>query len=169
MEGHPTEEKDETQGAEAAEATGEPGEMLELRARMEELEQQNLRLLADFENQRRRRERDQEELRVQVLQEAVLALLPVADDLSRALQAALAEDPLRAGVSMIEKSLQDLLRRFGAEPIEAIGQMFDPGMHDAVGEEPSEEPPGTVVQELRRGWRLAGRVVRPALVRVAGG
>lgn len=162
----PEEEMHET--GEPIEATAaDAGQETELRRRIEELEQQNLRLLADFENQRRRRDRDQEDLRVAVLGEAVTGILPLADDLQRALAAAPEGDPLQSGVSMVERNLVQLLRRFGAEPIEALGQMFDPALHEAVAEEPSDEPPGTVVDELRRGWRLGGRVIRPTLVRVA--
>lgn len=162
----PEEEMHETgEPSEATAAQAEPE--TELRRRIEELEQQNLRLLADFENQRRRRDRDQEELRLAVLGEAVTGILPLADDLQRALAAAPEGDPLQSGVSMVERNLVQLLRRFGAEPIEALGQMFDPALHEAVAEEPSDESAGTVVDELRRGWRLGGRVIRPTLVRVA--
>ncbi len=140
-----------------------------LAARVAELEQQNLRLLADFENFRRRQARAEQELRQRVYEEAVAAILPLADDLERALQASSEDDPLRAGVAMVERSLQGLLQRFGAMPIAALGEAFDPALHEAVGEDESDLSPGSVTAELRRGYRIDDRVVRPALVRVARG
>ncbi len=135
--------------------------------RIAELEQQNLRLLADFENFRRRQVRAEQELRARVREEAVSALLPLADDLERALAAASEDDPLRTGVALVERSLQSVLARFGAQPIEAQGQPFDPALHEAVAEDESDLPPGTVTAQLRRGYRVDERVVRPAMVRVA--
>jgi molecular chaperone GrpE len=157
-----TENETETQGAAEAQA-----ETVELQARLAELEQQNMRLLADFDNFRRRQARAEQELRLRAREEAVQALLPLADDLERALQASAEDDPLRAGVAMVERSLQGVLQRFGAQPITAAGQPFDPALHEAVAEEESDLPPGTVTAELRRGYRMEERVVRPAMVRVA--
>jgi molecular chaperone GrpE len=135
--------------------------------RVRELEQQNLRLLADFENQRRRKLRDEEEQRLRLQQEAAGLLLPVQDDLELALAAAAADDPLRAGVVLVHGKLLQALARLGLEPIPALGRPFDPALHEAIGEEESELEPGTVASEVRTGYRIQDRVVRPALVRVA--
>ncbi|MDA8347008.1 MAG: nucleotide exchange factor GrpE [Thermaerobacter sp.] len=156
-------QEDAPQAAQSGE--GEGAEALLLR--IAELEQQNLRLLADFDNFRRRQSRAEQELRARAYEDAVAALLPLADDLERALQAAAEDDPLRAGVAMVERSLQGVLQRFGAQPIAALGLPFDPTLHEAVAEDESDLPPGTVTAELRRGYRIEDRVVRPAMVRVA--
>ncbi len=135
--------------------------------KVQELEQQNLRLLADFENQRRRQRRDEEEQRLRLQQEAAALFLPVQDDLELALGAAPEDDPLRTGVALVQKKLEDALGRLGLEPIDAVGQPFDPAMHEAIGEEESDREPGSVASEVRTGYRIQDRVVRPALVRVA--
>ena len=105
-----------------------------LEERCEELRAQNLRLLADFENLRRRQRRDEEELRLRLRQEVVELVLGPLDDLERALAAASPDDPLAAGVAMVRQGLLGVLQRFGAEPIAAVGQTFDPGLHEALGE-----------------------------------
>ena len=138
-----------------------------LEERLQELEQQNLRLLADFENQRRRQRRDEEDQRLRVQQEAASLLLPLQDDLELALAAAAEDDPLRTGVVLVHGKLLQVLGRLGLEPIPALGRPFDPALHEAIGEEASELEPGTVVAEVRTGYRIGDRVVRPALVRVA--
>ncbi len=164
----------EEQEAPHAQAEAEPqggaeerAELERLLSRVAELEQQNLRLLADFDNFRRRQTSAEQMLRLRAREDAVQALLPLADDLERALGASAEDDPLRAGVAMVERSLQGVLQRFGAQPIAAAGQPFDPAQHEAVAEEDSDLPPGTVTAELRRGYRMEDRVVRPAMVRVA--
>jgi molecular chaperone GrpE len=149
----------------AQEAQG--AEIAALSQRLQELEQQNLRLLADFENQRRRQRRDEEEQRLRAQQDAASLLLPLADDLELALGAAPQDDPMRAGVALVHGKLMQALGRLGLEPIAAAGQPFDPALHEAIGQEESDLPPGTVATEVRTGYRIQDRVVRPALVRVA--
>ncbi len=83
------------------------------------------------------------------------------------MRAAPADDPLRAGVALVHGKLGQALGRLGLEPIAAFGQPFDPALHEAIGEEESDQEPGTVVTEVRAGYRIQDRVVRPALVRVA--
>ncbi len=147
---------------------GDAGEgVSRLEERLRELEQQNLRLLADFENQRRRQRRDEEEQRLRLQQEAAELLLPLQDDLELALRAAAEDDPLRAGVALVHGKLGQVLGRLGLEPIAALGRPFDPALHEAIGEEASDQEPGTVATEVRTGYRIQDRVVRPALVRVA--
>lgn len=142
-------------------------EVSRLEERLREQEQQNLRLLADFENQRRRQRRDEEEQRLRLQQESAALLLPLQDDLELALAAAAEDDPLRAGVALVHQKLSQALGRLGLEPIAALGQPFDPALHEAIGEEPCDQEPGTVAAEVRTGYRIQDRVVRPALVRVA--
>ncbi|MBM4117273.1 nucleotide exchange factor GrpE [bacterium] len=129
-----------------------------------------LRLLAERENQVKRMERDQERERLRLQGELVGALLPLADDLERALGLLEAEAAAHAeGLRLIAQRLEALLAAFGLEPIAALGERFDPRLHEALVQLPATEAEkGTVIQELQRGYRLGERVIRPAKVAVAG-
>jgi len=126
-----------------------------------------LRLYADFENLKKRVERERIEHRLRATESLLARLLPVLDNFERALAARSGEDGLRSGVQMIYRQLFDELRREGLRPIEALGQTFDPAMHEAVATATdSGLPPHTVVGELQRGYFFGDRLLRPALVRV---
>lgn len=129
-----------------------------------------LRLLAERENQVKRMERDQERERLRLQGELVGALLPLLDDLERALAQVDAESPAHAeGLRLIAQRLAGLLADFGLEPIAALGERFDPRFHEALIQLPATDAEkGTVIQELQRGYRLGERVIRPAKVAVAG-
>jgi molecular chaperone GrpE len=132
-----------------------------------------LRALADFENFRRRAARETAEARDRGRSEVLTSLLDVIDDVDRALEAAgnsadETEDPIVAGVRLIRTHLNQILRTHGVEESPALGEPFDPHVHEAVMQVPSEEiPPGHVAQVLRRGYRMGDRVLRPARVAVA--
>jgi molecular chaperone GrpE len=133
-----------------------------------ELRDRHLRLLADFDNFRKRAERELEERTRYVLAEPIRDLLPVLDNLERALVAQGSEEDLIRGVEMIARQFLDVLRRFGVEPVPAVGARFDPRRHEAVMRVESAavaEP--TVAEELQRGYLLRDRLLRPALVKVA--
>jgi len=129
-----------------------------------------LRLLAERENQVKRMERDQERERLRVQGELVGALLPLLDDLERALEQLDAESPAHAeGLRLIAQRLAGLLAAFGLDPIAALGERFAPRFHEALIQLPATDAEkGTVIQELQRGYRLGERVIRPAKVAVAG-
>lgn len=133
----------------------------------EELRNQLLRTLADFENYRKRTDRERDELRQTALFAFLRDFLPVMDNLDRALGAGGSYDDLRRGVEMIHRQMADLLRQQGVEDVAARGQRFDPVVHEAVARVEGQEPFPVVVDELQRGYRLRGRLLRPALVRVA--
>jgi molecular chaperone GrpE len=144
-----------------------------LRADLAALQERHLRLQAEFENYRKRQQRDREELNRQA-KERVLAELPgIVDNLDRALQhasaAGAAPETLAQGVELVSRQLQEVLARFGVEPIAALGARFDPHLHEAMArvETAGDPPDGTVVEEYRRGYLLGGKVLRPALVAVA--
>jgi len=144
-----------------------------LRAEIAAVQDRHLRLQAEFENYRKRQQRDREELN-RLAKERVLAELPgIVDNLERALQhagtAGAAPETLAQGVELVCKQLQEVLTRFGAEPIGALGSLFDPRLHEAMArvETAGDPPDGTVVEEYRRGYLLDGKVLRPALVAVA--
>ena len=133
-----------------------------------------LRLRADFDNYRKRTERERGEIERFALADALREILPVVDNLERALEAQGAQSPpadpgeLRKGVEMIVRQFHEVLRRNGLSPIPAVGERFDPSVHEAVFQEESEsvtEP--TVAVELQRGYRLNDRLLRPSLVKVA--
>jgi molecular chaperone GrpE len=132
-----------------------------------------LRTLADFDNYRRRTKQEMEDAGRYANQKLVTDLLPVLDNFERALQHTEENgggEAVREGVLLIHKQLFDTLARHGVEPIEAVGKPFDPQYHEAimrVEPAPGEEP-GTVTEELRKGYTLHGRVLRASLVKVAG-
>jgi len=130
-----------------------------------------LRLQAELENYRRRSQRElQDALRYAGLP-LMRELLPVQDNVNRAVEAADQTSDaagLLAGVKMVADQLRDVLARHQCQPIEALHQPFDPNVHEAVSQQPSEEyPPGTVVQVVQSGYQLHDRVVRPAQVVVS--
>jgi molecular chaperone GrpE len=144
-----------------------------LRADLAAFQERHLRLQAEFENYRKRQQRDREELNRKA-KERVLAELPgIVDNLERALRhagaAGAAPGTLAEGVELVCRQLQEVLTRFGAEPIAALGAMFDPHLHEAMArvETAGDPPDGTVIEEFRRGYLLDGKVLRPALVAVA--
>ena len=150
-------------GEEAAEV-----EVDELRRTLAERDAQYLRLAADFENFRRRRAQEAQERARYASEPAAIALLPVLDNLQRAIQHAPEGDPMVDGVRMVARQFEDALQSMGVSVIDAAGQPFDPAVHEAIGgEESPEVSEDTVVAVLQPGYRLHDRVLRPALVRVA--
>lgn len=140
----------------------------ELMSRLAKAEDRHLRLLADFDNFRKRAERERQESSRHVLAAAIRELLPVADNLERALSASGGSDDLRQGVEMIGRQFLEILRKLDVEPVPAIGEVFDPRVHEAVQRtETTDVLVPTVVEEFQRGYVLRGRLIRPALVRVA--
>lgn len=128
-----------------------------------------LRLQAEFENTRKRMRQEQLEHERRAAERLLAELLGIVDDFERALAAA-GEDPghFRTGVEMIYRHLVDLLKAHGVEPIRAVGEPFDPAQHEAVAHcETADHPEATVVEELRKGYLMHGRVLRPASVKVA--
>jgi molecular chaperone GrpE len=158
--------------AELVEESTEPTEPTELetvtRERDEYLDSLQ-RLQAEFANYRKRAQRDQESLVARAGERVVKELLPVVDDLERALHAAEQheEATLEEGVRLVHRSLADLLRREGLQEIETEGQ-FDPHVHEALLSQPAEgAETGAVIEVLQKGYRLGDRVLRPARVIVA--
>ena len=142
-------------------------------AERDELRNKWLKAEAELDNYRKRVQREAEELRRYQAMPLARELLPGLDNLQRAIRAAETSkniDDLVQGLSMVEKQLEDILRRHSIEPIEAVGQPFDPNLHEALQQTPSaEHPPMTVLQELERGYTLHDRVVRPTKVIVSSG
>ena len=132
-----------------------------------------LRKTAEFDNYRKRVERDRQGMSEAVAADVVRDLLPLVDDLERALKAdtgAEGAEAYRKGVELIHRQLLDILRKRGVKPIEALGTDFDPHFHQAVAHEPAEgRRDGEVIEEFGRGYMLGDRLIRPAIVKVAKG
>lgn len=154
-----------------AQATATEEEVERLRKERDELEDRYRRALADLENTRKRLRRELEEMRHFGHVELARDILPIVDDLERALGGVPEErrdDPLVVGVQMVLERLLKVLRDHGIEPIEAQGQPFDPQHHEAIEHVEREDvPPNTVVGELYRGYRVRDRLLRASGVSVS--
>ena len=140
----------------------------ELQSELADLRDRSIRTLADFENYRRRSEREREELRRYAQGDVLRDLLPVVDNLQRALAAGGTVDDLKLGVELTLRQLIELLRQRGVAEVPALGASFDPAVHEAVARVDDETVTApTVIDELQRGYTLHGKLLRPALVRVA--
>lgn len=136
----------------------------------EDFRDRYVRTLADFENFRKRAEREKEDFRRYALVGVIRDLLPVIDNFDRALEHAEEEDEFHKGVALIYKQLYDVLQRHGLKPIAESGVRFDPNIHEAVvREEDPSVPSHTVVAVLQKGYFLHDRLLRPAMVKVAVG
>ena len=141
-----------------------------LRVENEELIDDLQRLKAEFDNYRKRAARDQESLVARAHERLVKELLPVLDDLERALQAAEEhqEATLEEGVRLVHRALADALAREGLKEVDVDGK-FDPHVHEALLSQPSEAEEGDVIEVLQKGYELGDRVLRPARVVISGG
>jgi molecular chaperone GrpE len=129
-----------------------------------------LRAAADLENLRKRQKREIDEAKLESKGRVLKEMLPVVDNLERAIEHATAQagtNPIVEGVQLVLRQFLTAFERLDVTPIEAGGQPFDPNMHEAISQQESEAPPGTVVQVLQRGYKSADRLLRPALVVVA--
>jgi molecular chaperone GrpE len=140
----------------------------ELEQAVAEEHQARLRALADFENFRRRVEREAGAARRSGRSDVLRPLLEILDNVERALAAGSTDPVFLRGVEAIREQLRRLLKGLGAEPIPGVGSAFDPRLHEAVGSVPAAAlPPDTVMTEVRRGYLLDGEVLRPSQVLVA--
>ena len=141
-----------------------------LRLEKAALQDRLLRTAAEFDNYRKRVDRDRREQADAAVADALEDLFPIMDNLERALQAPAGEgvDAYRKGVELIHRQMADLLRKRGVKAIETVGADFDPRFHQAVVHEVSpDHREGEVMQELQRGYMLGERLLRPAMVKVA--
>lgn len=140
----------------------------QLAAEKAELQDRLLRSQAEFQNLRKRTERERVELFEYASMEAVRVLLPVLDDFERAMKAETDAKEYAAGIELIYTRFYDTLKKLGLEPMESKGQPFDPQIHHAVDMVETEEiPDHTVLDEFQRGYNFKGRLLRPAMVKVA--
>jgi molecular chaperone GrpE len=163
-------------GPDTAELIATRAELKRIEGENAELKNQLARRQADFENYRKRMDRERNETYNRVVADIAAKLLPVSDNLKRALEAeasveAAESDEFRhflSGVDLIWKQLNGVLEALGVKPIPAVGELFDPHVHEAVVTEATDEyEPDTVIQEIVAGYRLGDKLIRPALVKVA--
>jgi len=170
----PVEDVNDTE-AEPADVTvedvpAEEDKTAELEAQLQEKSDRILRLQADFENFRRRTAKEKEELAAVITQNLLTDLLPLLDNFERAMAVEQSDvEAFQKGVEMIFTQLREVMEKHGLENIEAEGAPFDPNIHQAVMrvENPDVED-GTITQVLQKGYQAKGRVIRPAMVQVAG-
>jgi molecular chaperone GrpE len=140
----------------------------DLEAEVAELRERSMRTLADFENYRKRIQRERTEEARYANVPIIKEFLTVVDNLERAQVAEGAAEDLQKGVELILQQMEDLIRRFGVTRIDADGQEFDPNLHEAVSrEEEADVEVPTVVEEFQPGYQIHDRLLRPAIVRVA--
>jgi len=140
----------------------------QLAAEKAELQDRHLRAQAEFQNSRRRAEKERMEFAEYASMEAVRTLLPILDDFERALQIETADREYAKGMELIEQRFAAALQKLGLEPIVSQGQPFDPHVHHAVEMVETEEAPDqTILAEFQRGYNFKGRLLRAAMVKVA--
>jgi len=166
----------ESGGPDKAELVATRAELKRIEAENAEFKDLIARRQADFENYRKRVDRERNETYNRVVADVAAKLLPVVDNLKRALDAeatveAAESDEFRhflSGVDLINKQLNGVLDALGIKPVAAVGEQFNPHVHEAVVTEPTDDyAPDTVMQELVTGYRLGDKLIRPALVKVA--
>jgi molecular chaperone GrpE len=139
-----------------------------LKAERDQLLDRLARLQAEFENARKRSERERAEIRDYATGKVVEQFLPVLDHFELALKASGSVEQVRSGVELIVKQMGEVLRQLQVTPVPTVGEPFDPHVHEALGSvERDDIPDHHVAEEIRRGYRLRDRLLRPAMVRVA--
>jgi molecular chaperone GrpE len=169
--GEPLEEPGAEAAAEAAPVEAglvSRAEFDQLKSERDQLVDRLARLQAEFENARKRAEREKQEYRDYAAGNAIEKFLPVMDNFELALKSGGNAHQLRSGVTLIVKQMEEVLRQLQVTPIATVGEAFDPRLHEALGSVDREDLPDQhVAEEIRRGYKLRERLLRPAMVRVA--
>ena len=166
-------EQRSTSSAPAADQIDGDDPVAGLQADLDRFRDLAMRSQADFENYKKRSAREKEEAIKYANASLLEKLVSIVDHFELGLEAARGENeksPIYSGMSLVLKQLQDFLAENGLRPIDAVGQKFDPNLHEAIAHEPSDEiPEGTVIRQTRRGYRLKDRLLRPSAVVVSSG
>lgn len=159
---------DDTEGSDGDAEVRRLAEVENLRAELADLKDRSMRTLADFDNFRKRAEKERSEIRHRATAEVVRDFLDVVDNLERAAAAGGSAEDLKTGVDMILRQLGDVLRRQGVERVESKGERFNPAFHEAVSrqEDPEVDEP-RVVEEMQAGYRMGDKLLRASRVVVA--
>ena len=143
-------------------------ELEQVRVERDQMRDRLLRLQAEFDNARKREGRERQDARDYAVQSTVEPFLGVMDNFSLALKADASAEQLKAGVEMILRQMEDALKGLNVLAVESVGSEFDPRVHEALGSVTTNEyPDHQVLEEIRRGYRLRDKLLRPALVRIA--
>ena len=155
-------------GEGSVEATGLKAELEQMRGERDQLLDRLARLQAEFENARRRETKERQDVRDYAVQSAVEPFLGVMDNFQLALKANGSLEQLKAGVELSLKQIEEALRGLNVQPVETVGTQFDPRVHEALGSvETAEFPDHQVLEEIRKGYKIREKLLRPALVRIA--
>lgn len=158
----------ENSGPESVAETAAPSELEQLRGERDQLLDRLARLQAEFDNARKREIKERADARDYTVSHTVEPFLGVMDNFQLALKADGTAEQLRAGVGLILKQMEDALKGLNVLPVESIGAQFDPRIHEAMGNiETLEFPDHQVLEEIRRGYKIREKLLRPALVRIA--
>lgn len=162
----PPQESKESKDSQAA-----PSPTAELEAKLAEAQQKYVYLYAEFDNFKKRSVKERQELLKFAFEPAAREILNVADNLARAIEFMPegTDKNLKMGIQMVSDQLAQTLQKQGVEAIQAAGSAFDPNLHEAVAQQPSEQAAGTIIQEHQKGYTLHGRLLRPARVVVSAG
>ena len=158
------------QSSRATEATSDAAqvELEQVRGERDQLRDRLARLQAEFDNARKREAKERQDARDYAIQGAVEPFLGVMDNFNLALKAEGSAEQLKSGVEMILKQMDDALKGLNVQTVETVGAQFDPRFHEALGSiETKEFPDHQVMEEIRRGYKLREKLLRPALVRIA--
>jgi molecular chaperone GrpE len=151
----------------APEQTVSRAEFDQLKAERDLMQERVARLQAEFENARKRAERERAEFREYATGNVVEQFLPVLDNFELALKATGSADQLRSGVELIVKQMAEVLKQMQVTPVAAVGEEFDPRLHEALGSVDRDDlPDHHIAEEIRRGYKLRDKLLRPSLVRV---
>ena len=154
-------------GPHAVEDTGARAEIEQLKTERDQLLDRLARLQAEFENARKRSEREKQEFRDYAVGNVVEQFLPVLDNFELALKATGTAEQLRSGVELIVKQMEEILRQMNVSAVPAVGEPFDPRHHEALGQvERLDLPDQHVAEEIRRGYKIREKLLRPSMVRV---
>lgn len=169
----PEAQLDETSMAPESPADADGRALADALRQRDEFKDLLLRKTAEFENYRKRIDRERQTLSETAAAGVLEELLPIVDDLERALKVETGgegADAYRRGVELIQRQLDEVLRKRGVRPVEALGADFDPHFHQSVAHEPAEgRRDGEIIEEFRRGYLLGDRLLRPSMVKVAKG
>jgi molecular chaperone GrpE len=153
---------------EPVEQAPEPSELMQLRGERDQLIDRLARLQAEFDNARKRETRERADAREYTIGSTVEPFLSVMDNFQLALKAQGSVEQLRGGVELILKQMEEALRGLNVTPVETVGTQFDPRVHEALGSvETVEFPDHQVIEEIRRGYKIREKLLRPAMVKIA--
>lgn len=158
----------EEPAAQPGEEAGQPDALSQLQEKYDQLNDQYLRCLAEYDNYRKRTQREREQIYPEATAAAVLRFLPVVDNFERARQAPCSDEQYAQGIEMIYTAFSQALAGLGVEPVGEAGEAFDPAVHNAVMHvEDAGQPEGVVLEVLQKGYRLGDKILRYAMVKVA--